>query len=226
MIRPRRKNIEDQTERKAIQAENIRALKDAWFKLLIGFDYQRKEGRAEVEDLKADFPGSDHHFSLDFSVQDFNPTGNINTDLATLTLRGRYVDKGRLQFPLLASLEISGSLDERGRVGLDIRHTRTEVGHEGKGYGQALMSAMNEAIPLLLKLFEKQWKGKTVYVIQTDMAGPADKRAGHTRQGWTRVQAEQLGFTDNVPYIRKYLGDDFLPLPKNTLVRVYKQAKP
>lgn len=225
-------NIYEKTkpERSALQANNIRAVKDAWYSLLLTMDKSKKSGAAEVFGIQDGVLGTDLHYSLDINIRDFNPKGNLNTELATITLRCRYKDgAGRLQFPTVATLEISGSPDEQGRIGLDIRHTRTEPGHEGQGFGQALMSLINETIPLLMTHFEKQWGNKTVYVLQQDMAAPADKKQaqkfGFSRKGWTRTQAESLGFTEDHDYIKKYLGEDFLPLPPNTLVRVYKHPQ-
>lgn len=212
------------------QAHNIRAIKDAWFSLLLSLESQKREAFAEVWDLEVSVPGSDPHFSLDFNIHDYNPRGNINTELAVLALRSRYVDRsGQLKNTILSSLEIAGGPDEAGRIGLDIRYARTEPGYESHGFGQALTSLLEEAIPVLQKINSQAWKNKIVYVLMEDLAHPVEHPGGAPtgvrRLGWTRAQAQSLGFSNDEGYVSKFLGKDFLPLPSDTFVRVYQHPQ-
>lgn len=214
---------------KEVQTNNIVHIRDAWYSLLLSLNLSDDENEfsAPINGLQAQTVGRDPHYSLNLSLHDYDPKGNLNTILAELSLKSRSTDvKGRLKMATLASMEISGGPDEQGRIGLDLRHIDTTPGQESRGFGKGLISLLNEAVPVLIKKHTSEWENKTVYMLIEDRARAAETKPlmgpVARRTGWTTANAKELGFTSDEIYVARYLGTDFLPLPPNIFVRVYQ----
>jgi hypothetical protein len=225
MLPPRTVNLEKNEAplRAERRAKNTLALKDAWHRLLQRISNFPIEGgkNIAVNGLEIPSSGAKETYSLDLEVSHFYSLAHIDSKLLSLALRSFKVDdKGKLHFPVLAEFEMKGGLDELGRVSLT-SYLRTEPGYEGLGIGSGLVLLLPEIVALLRNNFAKEWSDKIVYAVQTDLAVPASKQ-GASRAGWSTAQIAAQGYTVDSEYVRKYLGEDFLPLPEKTMVRVYQ----
>ena len=216
--------INEAEARQKIRTENTLQIRDAWYTLIFGINPETELGRSESKIKKILLPSEyqDMQESAELSLEffPFTEKHNLSTPLAVLKIQALRKDaQSRLSLFEMCRFEITGGVDERGRVALT-SDLRVKPEFEGIGLGSGMVGCLTEFFFLVAQRNLDNWEGKPIYAIATDLAKNAASQAINTRKNWSSSRVRELGYTRDEEYIASHLGKDLLPLAENTFIKI------